>query len=49
MLIIEHPFRPRKEKEKEMMNTLELEKKTQKKTEYNIIRDIKNRFRLKNR
>ena len=29
------------------MNTLELEKK--KKTEYNIIRDIKNRFRLKNR
>ena len=30
-----------------MMNTLELEKK--KKTEYNIIRDIKNRFRLKNR
>ena len=31
------------------MNTLELEKKTQKKTEYNIIRDIKNRFRLKNR
>ena len=31
------------------MNTLELEKKKQKKTEYNIIRDIKNRFRLKNR
>ena len=31
------------------MNTLELEKKTQKKPEYNIIRDIKNRFRLKNR
>ena len=30
------------------MNTLELEKK-KKKTEYNIIRDIKNRFRLKNR
>ena len=32
-----------------MMNTLELEKKKKKKTEYNIIRDIKNRFRLKNR
>ena len=30
------------------MNTLELEKK-KKKTEYNIIRDIKNRIRLKNR
>ena len=33
------------------MNTLELEKKKKKtkKKKYNIIRDIKNRFRLKNR